>query len=242
MSGLVRAEPLFRARRRAHERRTARSMLLAASATTLVGGATWVALYSPVLRTTGVGVEGISRLPAAQVLAVARVPLGGSLLTLPTAQVRDRVASLAPVASVAVQRQWPHRVVIHVVERVPVAVVAGPAGPILVDRGGMAFAAGGALPSGVLDLRVAAPVVGTVSDAARSALAVWAQLPPRVRGDVLWVAAGSPDDVSFGLPGGATVRWGSAERGDDKLAALAALMRQHARVYDVSTPDVPVTG
>lgn len=241
MSGLVRAEPLFRARRQAQRRRATRNGVAVATATTVVGGAVWVALYSPVLRTTDVTVEGTSRLPAAQVLAAAHVPLGGSLLQVPTGRIRARVAALPPVASVRIRRTWPHRVTIDVTERVPVASVATPTGQLLVDREGMPFAADATGPA-LLDLRVPDPVVGHVDPAASAALDVYEALPPAVAADVRWVAAASPDGVSFGLRSGATVRWGSPGATQQKLAVLVALMRTHARVYDVSTPDVPVTG
>jgi hypothetical protein len=35
--------------------------------------------------------------------------------------------------------------------------------------------------------------------------------------------------------------WGSADQMRAKLAALTALLSQHARVYDVSTPTIAVT-
>jgi cell division protein FtsQ len=240
MSGLVRAEPLFRARRRAQRRRAARSGIAAATATTIVGGAAWVALYSPVLRATGVTVEGMSRLQSAQVFAVARVPLGGSLLRVPTAQVQARVAAVPFVANVQVHRAWPHRITIEVRERVPVAAVATATGQVLVDRTGMPFGTDATVP-GLLDLRVPDVVVGHRDQVARAALDVWAALPAGVRAQVRWVAGQSTYDVSFGLASGSTVRWGSADDTAEKLAVLAALMRHHASVYDVSTPDVPVT-
>jgi cell division protein FtsQ len=245
VSGLVRAESLFRARRRERRRRTARPVLLAAIATTVVGAALWVGYSSPVLRLTSITVKGTSRLATAQVLAAARVPTGGSLLSVPVAAVRRRVLALAPVAGVRISRSWPHGLVIDVTERRPVAVVLtggrGDAGAVLLDAHGVAFATDATAPPGLLDLRVEPGPLGAASAPAVAALQVWSQLPGAVRREVRWMSAGSTDDVTFALTRGSTVVWGSPAAGTDKLTVLAALLRHRAQVYDVSTPGVAVT-
>ena len=250
MSGLVRAESLFRARRRARRLRSARPALALAIATTLVGGVLWVGYASPFLRLTSITVKGTSRLSPAEVLAVARVRTGVPLVDVPVGAVRRRVAALSPVARVRVDRDWPHRLLIEVTERQPVAVVAAGGGAgadmVLVDGAGVAFAAAASAPSGLLDLRVPLPALGATSTPAAAALKVWAALPTAVRRDIRWMRADTPDAISFELtggprPGGSMVVWGSASDGADKLAVLAALMRTPASLYDVSTPSVAVT-
>jgi len=241
VSGLVRAESLFRARQRATRRRTVRPLLVLAIAVTIVGGAAWAALYSPLLRLESVTVDGTSRLAPAQVRAAADAPIGVSLLRTSTVTIRRRVERLAPVATASVTRAWPHRLVIHVVERTPVAAIGTPAGVVLVDAAGVAFATAPTMPLHLLDLRVHGAVPGAGSAAARAGLAVWTGLPQTLRRQVTWVDATSPDAVSFGLARGATVVWGSAADAADKLAVLPTLLRQHAQVYDVSTPAIAVT-
>lgn len=243
MSGLVRAETLFRARRRqAERRRVAVPLLVLACLTTVIGGVTWAALYSPLLRLTGVTVEGTSRLTSSDVLAAARVRLGGSLLSAPVGAVQTRVAALPAVASVVVRRSWPHRLVVDVSERRPVAVVGTADGRAeLLDGTGTAFATVDATPGGLLDLRVAAPALGRSTPAAVAALDVWAAIPASLRRATRSVAAATPDAVVLTLAGGAQVVWGSAGETSAKLTALAALAKQHAHIYDVSTPAVPVT-
>lgn len=241
MSGLVRAESLFRARRRAQRRRASRPLVLVALLTTLVLAAVWVGWQSPVLRLQKVSVNGTSRLSADEVLAAAHVRTGGSLLSVPVAQITRRVGALPAVASVHVRREWPHRLLISVVERRAVAAVAAGASVVLVDASGDAFATSAGSTDGLLSLQVPTPAVGSASPAARAALAVWAQLPPAVRRELSSITAPSPDDVSFRLARGATVVWGSPAQGAEKLGALAALLRTPASVYDVSTPSVAVT-
>jgi len=242
VSGLVRAESLFRARRRARRRRASRPLLLAALVTTLVLSAIWLGWQSPVLRLEKVSVNGTSRLSADEVLTAAHVRIGGSLLSVPVAQITRRVGALPAVATVHVRREWPHRLLISVVERQAVAAVPDGAGSVvLVDASGDAFATSAGPADGLLALQVPTPVLGSASPAARAALAVWTQLPPAFRHEVSSVSAPSPDAVSFRLARGATVVWGSPVQGADKLGALAALLRTPASVYDVSTPSVAVT-
>jgi cell division protein FtsQ len=245
VSGLVRAESLFRARRRAERRKTARPLLALAIVTTVVGAALWAGFSSPFLRLDTVTVKGTSRLSVAQVLAAASVRTGTSLLQVPVDDVRRRIERLAPVARVRVERSWPHGLVIDVVERTPAAAVATGGGTdaavVLVDAGGTAFATAASAPAGVLDLRMPAPAPGSTSATAAAALSVWAALPAAVRREVQWLGATSPDAVTFRLTRGATVVWGSPDDSPTKLAVLATLMHHRASTYDVSTPTVAVT-
>jgi cell division protein FtsQ len=243
MSGLVRAESLFRARRRERRIRTARSVLAAAVLTTVVGAAVWAAYLSPLLRLNSITVKGTSRLNAAQVLHAAGVRTGAALLEVPVGAIRRRVAQLPAVAGVRVDRDWPHRLVIDITERTPVAGVAagGDGALVLLDVHGVAFTTSPAPRADLLDLRVPPPAVGSTSAAAAAALRVWAGLPAVVRQEIRWMRADSPDAVTFELARGASVVWGSATDGADKLAVLAALLRTPATVYDVSTPSVAVT-
>jgi cell division protein FtsQ len=245
VSGLVRAESLFRARRRARRLRSARPALMLAIATTVVGGLLWVGYASPLMRLSSITVKGTSRLSTGQVLAAAGVRPGVPLAEVPVGAVRGRVASLPLVAGVRVDRDWPNRLVIEVTERRPVAAVSsgGAAGSevVLVDSAGVAFAAASSVPAGLVDLRVPLPTLGSTSGAAAAALDVWAQLPTGVRREIRWMRADSADAVSFELARGSTVVWGSPGDSADKLSVLAALMRSRASIYDVSTPSVAIT-
>src|SRR3954451_19650943 len=109
MSGLVRAESLFRARRRARRLRSARPAVMLAIATTVLGGLVWVGYASPLIRLFSVTVKGTSRLSVAQVLAASGVHHGVPLVEVPVGAVRGRIASLVPVARVRVDRDWPNR-------------------------------------------------------------------------------------------------------------------------------------
>lgn len=246
MTAVLRAERMFRDRRRARRqqalrRRVLRPAVVLAVSVTLGGGAVWAAWSSPLLAVETVTVKGTSRLSPADVLAAARVPIGRSLLQLDPGRIRARVEALPAVRTVTVDRDWPHRLVITVTERTPVAAVATTAGVELVDAGGVAFATADQPPTGLLPLELGAAVPGPGDEDARAALAVWAELPQPLRRAVSGISAPSPVDVTLHLAGRRTVVWGDPGEPVRKLAVLRALMVTKASTYDVSTPDVPVT-
>jgi len=246
VTAVLRAERLFRDRRRARRqqqfrRRVVRPAVVLAVLVTVVGGAVWAAWSSPLLAVRSVTVKGTSRLSPADVLAAARVPIGRSLLGIDPGRIQARVAALPAVGAVSVDRDWPHRLVITVTERRPVAVVTSSAGAQLVDAAGVAFATTDQAPAGLLQLVLGAAVPGAGDADARAALAVWSQLPRPLRAAVRSIAAPSPVDVTLHLAGRRTVVWGDPGETARKLAVLRALMVTRATVYDVSTPDVPTT-
>lgn len=243
---VLRAERLFHARRRARrqqmfKRRVLRPAVVLAVVVTMAGGAVWAAWSSPLLAVRSITVKGTSRLSPADILAAARVPLGRSLLRIDPGRIRARVAALAAVGAVTVDRDWPHRLVITVTERRAVAAVETGSGTQLVDAAGVAFATTDQPPPGLLSLVLGAAVPGAGDEDARAALAVWTALPRPLRSAVTSVTAPSPVDVTLHLTGQRTVVWGDQNQSQQKLAVLHALMLNRARVYDVSTPDVPTT-
>jgi cell division protein FtsQ len=215
--------------------------LITTAVVCFVGVAAWVALYSSVFSLRTVTIEGLVRLSKQQVLDRADLPGGRSLLRVDPAAIQARVERLAPVAHVTVRRRWPHGVVITVTERRPVAVVATGSDWVLVDIHGVAFATVHAAPSGLLPVRVGAPMADGGTADARSALTVYRALSPRLRAQVVQLKATSPESVSFQLRNGREVVWGSPTDNVRKLAVLRALLPRRAVRYDVSAPGVAVT-
>ena len=238
-SVVVNAQRRFRARRRRVP--TPVAIVLAVLLVLGVGG--WLVLNSSLANVRAVTVEGTSRLTTAEVLAAANVPGGAPLFRLDASGIEARVARLRPVASVSVTRQWPHGVLITVVERRPVAVVAGPGPAMLLDAEGVAFAPADPRPAGspLVDVTVDDPVPGTGDPEARAAMRVLGSLPPSLRQRVSGLQAPSADNVSLELHDGRTIVWGSPDDNATKVAVLRSLLHRSAHVYDVSTPEVVVT-
>lgn len=216
----------------------------------LAGGCAWLVFLSPVLDLRTVTVTGTSRLTPADVAEAAAVETGGPLARVDTDAVRDRVrATLKRVEEVEVWRGWPHTLHLKVTERGPVAAVKTAGGRYtLIDAAGVQFATEAVPPGGV-------PVVELkLSPAARDAMASFPQreliaaavqvardLPAAVAKRARTVEVRSYDDIELRLDGGATVLWGSPERGRRKARVLTALLTHQAKVYDISAPDAPAT-
>jgi cell division protein FtsQ len=206
----------------------------------------WVMWGSPLLAVRRIQVDGVSSLSAAEVRTSAGIAEGTPLLRVDTGAAAIRVGRLPQVASVAVTRGWPDRVVITVHERVAVAVVGAAGQRFLVDRTGMLFdTISGNAPRGVVPVTVARPGPGDAATLA--ALAAVGGLPAAVRPDVRDVAATEAGEITVTLKDGTVVRWGTAELSAKKGAALAGLLQQiragalrGAHVIDVSTPQAVV--
>lgn len=229
----VNAEPYPIERRRAQHRRRRGLRLLALAAIT--GGAIWAGWFSTLLAVQNVAVSGNAMTSAADVLRVADIKLGTSLLTVDSNAISERLQSIHEVESVEVRRIPLHDVRLVITERTPIATFLGSSGWQLVDRFGVVF---GNLAKKPADLLVVT-AASTTGRAAAAEVAV--ALPSWLAAQVISVKAGSADDVRLQLTGDRMVLWGSVERIERKLAVLQPLLAIKAKVYDVSAPDMPTT-
>lgn len=245
---VVAAQRRFVAHRRHRHHRGLRLAVAAALAVTALAVGGWLVANSSLVDLRTVTVEGTSRLTPAAVVRAADVRHGQSLFRVDLGAVAHRVERLPVVAAAAVSRRWPHRLVIRVTERTPVAVVDGTDGPVLLDRTGLAFAREPHPPAGLVHVQVDGPVSvpdpsggGAGNAEARAAVRVLAALPPAVRHRVDAVRAPTPESVTLQLHGGRTVIWGSPAGSATKASVLRVLLRRPAHVYDVSAPTVAAT-
>lgn len=234
--GAERTRRRFARRQWARRWLTWRYVLGALGVLTVLGLGIYAVYFSSWLRAEGVEVEGTSLLTADEVLAAAAVETGGPLATVDLGAIESRVANVDAVASVDVSRQWPHDIVIEVVERTPVAVVDVGPGLRYVDATGAFF---GEAPSGELPLIVRGG--GADDDALAEAAAVVEALDETVAEMVAQIDVASVDRIELRLRDGRLVRWGSAEQSEQKAQVLLALLREEAEVYDVSVPGRPTT-
>ncbi|MDO5094387.1 MAG: FtsQ-type POTRA domain-containing protein [Propionibacteriaceae bacterium] len=219
--------------------RRARLLILSAVASVLVlvGVATWLFGFSSVFAAKQVRVTGVSLLSEDQVSQVAAVDLGRPLATLDLGNVRERVATLAPVDEVKVERRFPDTVEITITERTLSYLWSDGTTLRWVDSEGVVFHEGGEPPAGMVTAQVDAPDQRLLQDVSTVVQAVVPVLGERIT----LVRATAVDQIEIRLDDGDTVVWGSADESELKAQVLAVLLKQEASVYDVSAPEAPTT-
>jgi cell division protein FtsQ len=202
------------------------------------------AVFSPILALRHVVVDGTSRLDAPQLAAAVEGQLGTPLALLDEGRIRRELSAFTLIRSYVTELVPPDTLVIHVVERAPIAVLAAADGFRLVDPAGVTIDTTPTAPEGYPELQLA-PGDDVGSEGFRAMAAVLLALPPAVLGQVTTISAQTTDDVTLTLAGSSQrVIWGSAERSDEKAATLAGLLALHKRdgagEYDVSAPGIGV--
>ena len=203
----------------------------------LAGIATWLVWFSSVFAATEVRVNGLSLLTEQQVTDAAAVELGGPLAAQDVDAIRGRVAALAPVAEVRVERHFPHTIEITVTERTLAYVWMDEGVARWVDSNGIVFHEGGETTQGIVRANIAAPDQRLLKDVATVVSAVAPVLGDRIT----LLQASAVDRIEIQLSDGDTVVWGSAEQSHVKAQVLSVLLSQDASVYDVSAPHAPTT-
>ena len=197
-----------------------------------------VGAYSPLMALRTIEVVGTNRVPADQVVAALDEQLGTPLPLIDFSRVRHELSQFTLIRSYVTESRPPDTLVVRVVEREPVGVIPSEPGFDLVDAAGVVIQSGAEPPVGY----PAIDVTGNAGFAA--AAAVVEALPDGIRSQLVTVTAGTKDDVTLTLVGGAHVVWGSAEKSQYKAVVLGALMVSHpvgsVSEYDVSSPDSAV--
>jgi cell division protein FtsQ len=226
----------FVRRQRARRWLVWRRVLAVLAVVALVAGLVWLVFFSSVLAVKGAEVQGVEVLTASEVEAAADVPLGVPLATVDLSAIEARVEGLAAVESVEASRAWPDQVRIDVTEREAVAVVSWEGQWRGLDETGVLFRTYPEQPEGqpVVTMSATTPV-----EALAEAAAVVQSLPDEILAKLDHLEVESIDRITLELTGGATVVWGSADLSEDKAAVLQVLLRQKARVYDVTAPGRP---
>ena len=223
--------------RRSRSRRTI--MLVASGLVVALLAVLAVAVYSPLLALKTITVDGASRVDAEQVVDAVDGQLGTPLALLDYGQFTRQLADFPLIRSYVTEMVPPDTLIIHIVERAPVAAVQNGEQFDLVDPAGIVVQTTPERPDGV-------PLIGAggqdpASASFTSVVAVLLALPAPLLAQVDSITASTQDDVTFVLRGiGQTVVWGSADESAFKAAALAAMVAKQdpaARIeYDVSAP------
>ncbi|WP_406287410.1 cell division protein FtsQ/DivIB [Embleya sp. NBC_00896] len=206
----------------------------------VLAGAGWGIVYhSPLLDARKVAIGGLTVLQRDQIAAVAAVPVGEPLAGIDLDAIRARVAAVPRVASVRVEREWPHTVRISVRERTTALVVPDAGRYAEIDKDGVRFGTVDAAPSGVPVVKADANTVSR--ETLRGVVQVVSALPPPVAQRVRDITARTRDDIVLTLDKGESVSWGGADASDRKALILTVLLQRPAKFYDVGAPDAPVT-
>jgi len=198
-----------------------------------------VAVYSPLLALRTVSVDGTARVDAAEVQKAVEAQVGTPLALIDYGQITNELARFPLIRSYVTELVPPDTLMIHIVERAPVAAVVNGATFDLLDPAGIVVQSSATRPDGV-------PVISigdqdAKSDAFASVVSVLLALPPELLAQVDTISASTKDDVTFSLRGvGQTVVWGSSENSAYKAKVLAAIVAHEdpaSKVeYDVSAP------
>lgn len=207
---------------------------------------------SPLVGLEEVEVAGTQRLTTAQITDAAGLELGTSTLRLGLQAVTERIEALPLVRRATARRTDPLSVRIEVTERVPTLVAAGEGTSRYLDREGVVIDDVGpgeqrppSLP--VVALSAAPPAVGesvAADPTLANAHAVWSGLSGSLRAEVATYRAAGPDELTLELLSGIEVRFGRAERTEEKVRALGAVLDDVGDTpiasIDVRAPQAPV--
>lgn len=232
-------EQLYAARMRARERWRRLSITITVTLALLAFTGYMIIWHTSVLGLDAVRVVGQKTVPAQQVIAAAGLRVGSPLAAADLSGARDRVQRIPQIAAASVSRDWPHTVVISVVERTAAALIPDAGGYDVVDASGVVFGrAASALPGlTVIQVQGGADVKAAVVPGALAALKA---LPSDIAHRVTGITASSPYSITLRLSGGVTVDWGGGDDASAKAQDLAALMHVRKAVrYDVSAPEAP---
>jgi cell division protein FtsQ len=239
-------EPAFRRIRR-------RTLITLAAVLTVIAAVLAVAMFSPALALKTITLDG-NRLASSETLQAALAPLRDRPLTqINQSQVEDLLAPVPQISSVSVEARPPSTLLVHIVEREPVALLKSDAGFVLVDPEGVQLATVTDQASAALPL-IDGGTAATGQQTFRAITTVLAALPTSVRARLEHASASSPDAVELNLNDGKKIIWGNAGDKELKAKVLESLLNAPAptalpgkpapaeiKVYDVSAPRHPVT-
>lgn len=203
----------------------------------LVGG-TWLVYFSDVLTVKRVDISGNHLLTRGEVVQAARVPEGEHLALVDLGAIATRLRSRAEVRTVEVSREWPDAISIDIVERVAIAVITIGGRLRGLDTEGVVFTQYKKAPPGLPRISSTSQ---TTPDALREAATVVAALPRELSAMVDHIEVLTVDQITLVLRDQRIVLWGSSDDSATKAEVLLQLLRQPAKVYDVSVPGQPTT-
>lgn len=208
----------------------------------LVGASGWLLGWSSFLDVKQIEVVGVapdSPLKNEAIIAFSGVRIGESMARLSGASVKRELEQLPRIGSVSLIRKWPHRVVLVIKERVPVAAIVKGNRFQLIDSASHEYASVSSVPAGVPTLTI----TGDYQTGLKTAMSVITYLSFTIRSQVAQIESSGADGLQLTLRGGAQVIWGSSEDLELKSRVLATLLSgtgaNRVKTFDVSAPYAP---
>ncbi len=226
-------------RRRWWPRRRWLRRLLSVVIVLVIAAAVYVVGATSVIGVRKVTVSGGDRTLRSQVEAALPVRTGMPMARVDVAAAAADISAAVPtLKTVTVTRAWPGTVDVRIVARVAVVGYEDKAAGRwrLVDEQGVVVSSASSLPAGIT--RVDAP---TSPALVTSAAEVVAALPAAVRSSITSIRVPSRDSITLTTATKQTIVWGSSDDTPQKARVLTALLKQKARLYDVSAPGLPTT-
>ncbi|MGH8879193.1 MAG: cell division protein FtsQ/DivIB [Stackebrandtia sp.] len=197
----------------------------------------WIVYGTSAFAVESVVVRGSEFTGSAKVRQAAAIAEGTAVAAIDTDAAARRVSAIPSVEKAAVDRDWPHGVVITITERTPRLAVPKGEKFTLVDDAGVAFRTVSKQPPKTVTAEVDHP---ERDDAATMAvLEVLENLSQRLENELVSVKAPTPSRVELTLRESRTVFWGDSSDSARKAEVATALLDRSEKHLDVSAPDVP---
>ncbi len=212
-------------------------------------------IFTPVFAVKTISVDGNEFASEKTVMQELEPLMGVPLPQISTGEVESLLSNVQQVRDVSIEAHPPAELVVHIEERVPVAVLKDGKNFVLIDEEGT--------PLDTVPKRNEAPyplIDGDQEELGaeifRATTAVLAALPADILRRLEHASANSVDSVELVLRDGKRVIWGNAGQSELKAKVLAILLQETqtgspedepaeiekpVEVYDVSTPTRPVT-
>jgi len=199
-----------------------------------------IGVFSPVMRVEEITITGASRVNPESISRQLADQIGTPLPLVDVSRIEEVLRRQNLVESYSIESRPPHDLIIHLVEREPIAYMPAGTAVVLADAAGVPLETVTTYPGGFPLLHVPADV--PQGPAFESAVRVLQSLPSDLRARISDISATTTDDVIFVLGDtGQRVFWGSADDAAAKTRALDGLLINWppgtAREYDVSAKD-----
>ncbi len=224
----------------ARVRRRRQAWIVGIVAVIALGVFVTVGVFSPVMRVEEITITGATRVDPASISSQLSDQIGTPLPLVDVSRIEEVLRRQNLVESYSIESRPPHDLIIHLVERQPVAYMPAGTAFMLADAAGVTIETASSYPGGFPLLHV--PSDQPSGPAFESAVGVLRSLPGTLRDRISEVSASTADDVSFILGDtGQRVFWGSPDDAATKIRALLGLLANWppgtANEYDVSSKD-----